>query len=114
MARARSAAQRVAVLARADQSYPRWEDFPAAPQNVPAAADIRNRVLGLESAERQLNRDVAAIDWTLDQGDGEPWAERTLLACVQQIETLPVNAQRMLAHLRGAPAADQPTRTGRP
>ena len=72
-----AAAQRVAVLARADQSYPRWEDFPAAPQNVPAAADIRNRVLGLESAERQLNRDVAAIDWTLDQGDGEPWAERT-------------------------------------
>lgn len=71
------AAQRVAALARADGGYPRWEDFPAAPQNVPTAVDIRNRVLGLEAAEVQLNQQVAAIDWTLDESDGDPWAIRT-------------------------------------
>jgi len=71
------AAQRVAALARADQSYPRWADFPAAPQNVPTDADIRNRVLGLETAELQLNRQVSAIDWTLTEADGEPWAIRS-------------------------------------
>lgn len=71
------AAQRVEALARADDSYPRWEDFPAAPQNVPTAADIRNQVLALESDEAELNRQVAAIDWTLDEDDGAPWAERT-------------------------------------
>ena len=72
-----SAAQRVAALARADDSYPTWADFPAAPQNVPTAADIRNRVLNLETAELELNRQVAGIDWTLDEDDREPWAERT-------------------------------------
>ena len=71
------AAQRVGALARADDSFPRWEDFPAEPQNVPTVADIRNRVLALEASEAQLNLQVAAIDWTLDEDDGAPWAERT-------------------------------------
>jgi len=72
-----AAAQRVAELARADRTYPRWRDFPAAPQNVPTETDIRNRVLGLEASEMQLNREIAAIDWTLTQADGDPWAGRT-------------------------------------
>lgn len=71
------AAQRVAALARADDSYPRWADFPAAPQNVPTATDIRNRVLELEAAEALLDRQVEAIDWTLNEDDGDPWAIRT-------------------------------------
>lgn len=73
-----AAAQRVAELARADRTYPRWSQFPAAPQNVPTDTDIRNQVLGLEAAELQLNREVSAIDWTLDESDGAPWASRTL------------------------------------
>lgn len=72
------AAQRVNAVAHADQSYPRWEDFPAAPQNVPTATDIRNRVSGLEASELELNRELAAIQWTLTTDDGAPWAERTL------------------------------------
>lgn len=72
-----AAAQRVEALARADDSFPRWEDFPAEPQNVPTAADIRNQVSALEASEVQLNRQVAAIDWTLDEDDGDPWAQRT-------------------------------------
>lgn len=72
------AAQRVEALARADDAYPRWEDFPAEPQAVPTAADIRNRVEGLQAEEVRLNRQVAAIDWTLDADDREPWAARTL------------------------------------
>lgn len=72
-----AAAQRVEALARADDTYPRWEDFPAEPQNVPTAADIRNQVRTLESDEAELNRQVAAIDWTLDEDDGDPWAQRT-------------------------------------
>lgn len=72
-----AAAQRVEALARADDSFPRWEDFPAEPQNVPTAADIRNQVRGLQADETELNRQVAAIDWTLDESDGAPWAERT-------------------------------------
>lgn len=72
------AAHRVDAVTRADRPYPRWEDFPAAPQNVPTATDIRNRVLGLEAAEVELNRELAAIQWTLTPDDGAPWAERTL------------------------------------
>ena len=71
------AAARVDMLATADQSYPRWEDFPAAPQDVPTVTDIRNRVVALETADAALTRDVAAIDWFLGPEDLEPWAERT-------------------------------------
>lgn len=71
-----AAAQRVEALARADDSYPRWADFPAAPQNVPTPREIRNQVQALEAADAQLNRQVAAIDWTLDERDGDPWARR--------------------------------------
>lgn len=70
------AAQRVEALARADDSFPRWEDFPAEPENVPTATDIRNQVLALEAEETELARQVAAIDWTLDEDDGDPWAQR--------------------------------------
>lgn len=72
-----AAAQRVEALARADDAYPRWDEFPAAPQNVPTAADIRNQVRTLEAADAQLNRQIAAIEWTLDERDGDPWARRT-------------------------------------
>lgn len=71
------AAQRVESLARADQAFPRWEDFPAEPQNVPTTADIRNQVVALQGADSALDRDVAAIVWTLNEDDGEPWAART-------------------------------------
>jgi hypothetical protein len=71
------AAQRVGVQTRTDMAYPRWADFPAEPRNVPTATDIRNRVLGLEASELELNRQVAAIAWTLTPEDGAPWAERT-------------------------------------
>ncbi|MBN8552713.1 MAG: hypothetical protein J0L52_07445 [Caulobacterales bacterium] len=71
------AAQRVEALTQSDMAYPRWADFPPAPQNVPTETDIRNQVLGLESSELRLNREVAAIVWTLTPADGGPWAERT-------------------------------------
>lgn len=71
------AASRVETLARADQTYPRWEDFPAAPQNVPSAGDIRTQVVNLEASELRLNREISAIQWTLTQDDLEPWAGRT-------------------------------------
>ncbi len=71
------AAQRVDALARADGAYPRWEDFPAAPRDVPSAADIRARVVALEASEATLARQVAGIQWTLNESDGDPWARRT-------------------------------------
>ena len=71
------AAMRTEALTRTDLAYPRWEDFPAAPQNVPTTTDIRNRVVGLETAELQLGREVSALQWTLTPDDAEPWAERT-------------------------------------
>jgi len=43
----------------------------------------------------------------------DPWAERTLLACVRQVDQLPLNAQRMLQHLRHTPAVTRSTRIGR-
>ena len=71
------AAARVNELASANTAYPRWEDFPAEPTNVPTAADIRNGVLGLQASETRLNTQLAALQWTLGPDDGEPWAERT-------------------------------------
>lgn len=71
------AAARVEALARANTEFPRWADFPDAPRNVPTAADIRNRVMGLEADETRLNTELAAIVWTLGPDDLEPWAERT-------------------------------------
>lgn len=79
------AAQRVETLARRDGAFPRWEDFPAAPQNVPTAADIRARVVAIEAAEAQLGQQVRAIQWTLNESDGDPWARRVRARITPQL-----------------------------
>lgn len=71
------AAARVEALTGADMSYPRWAEFPAAPRDVPTAADIREQVVALEAADAALGREVAAIAWFLGPEDLEPWAART-------------------------------------
>ena len=67
------AAARVDALARADQTYPEWKDFPAEPQGVPTPAEFGGRVLEVEADQSLLARQVAAIDWTINY-DPQAWA----------------------------------------
>lgn len=59
------AARRIAELERQHRGYPRWSRFPAAPKNVPTAADIAARVDETQAAQADLLASAARIDWTL-------------------------------------------------
>ncbi len=67
------AAARVDALARANQTYPEWKDFPAEPQGVPTPAEFGGRVVEVEGEQSLLARQVAAIDWTINY-DPHAWA----------------------------------------
>lgn len=64
---------RVQALVEVHREYPRWEDFPDAPTDVPAAEIIAVQAAGLDRTGEALDRTVAAIDWTLT-GDPNAWA----------------------------------------
>lgn len=44
-------------------TMPRWSEFPAPPQNVPTAAEIKRRVEAEKAKQRQLNAQVSALVW---------------------------------------------------
>src|SRR5690606_35633218 len=48
-------ATRIDSLVAEKRDYPRWQDFPAAPVNVPDAATVRTAVTGLEASQGVLN-----------------------------------------------------------
>lgn len=58
-------AARVEAVAAAPQAYPRWEEFPAAPTDLPPAADIAARVRTVETRGAELETAAAAIPWEL-------------------------------------------------
>ncbi|MDQ1153500.1 hypothetical protein [Brevundimonas sp. SORGH_AS_0993] len=68
-------APRVEALVAANRHYPRWSDFPAAPEALPPASRIAANVSGLEGQGATLAGQVSGIDWTL--GDPEALAAET-------------------------------------
>ena len=68
-------APRVQALVDANRHYPSWENFPAAPVDLPQAAQVAARVQALEGQGGALGGEVARIDWTL--GDAETLAAET-------------------------------------
>lgn len=64
---------RVQALVDAHREYPRWDDFPAAPTDVPQSEAVAAQVAGLERSGQVLDRTVAAIDWSLSD-DPNAWA----------------------------------------
>lgn len=64
------AAARVEALVAAHRQYPRWENFPPAPTDVPQPAEIAAKVGQLQVEQGALVADVARIDWTLDDPAG--------------------------------------------
>lgn len=84
-------APEAAAAVAANRAYPRWRDFPSAPQDVPAPDQVGGRVVSLGTASGALAGEVARIDWTLS-GDPEAYAARTR-AEVQAVPVSP-DAQR--------------------
>ena len=68
-------APRIQTLVDANRRYPRWEDFPAAPENLPDVGQIAANLRGLEGQGAALSGEVSRIEWTL--GDPETVAAET-------------------------------------
>lgn len=66
------AAERVAQASSANLPYPRWSQFPAAPENVPSMADFAGRIGTLEGEHADALAQAQAIRWTLS--GTERWA----------------------------------------
>ncbi|WP_292116163.1 hypothetical protein [Brevundimonas sp.] len=78
-------APRVQALVDANRHYPSWENFPAAPTDLPAATQVAAQVGTLEDRGEALGGEVARIEWKL--GDAETLAAETRA----QVEAVPVS-----------------------
>ncbi|MBB5770637.1 outer membrane murein-binding lipoprotein Lpp [Brevundimonas vesicularis] len=65
-------APRIQELVDANGRYPRWEDFPAAPTDLPPVTQVASNVQRLQGDSATLTSEIARIDWTL--GDAEALA----------------------------------------
>lgn len=110
-------ATRIDSIVAENRDYPRWQDFPDAPVNVPDVAHVRTAVTGLEASQGTLNREVAAIDWEL--GDAETYVasiRQRLAADNVEVPTLdtPAQIEAFAASLRqrakAPPPVDRPLR----
>lgn len=57
-------------LVDANRRYPRWEDFPATPVDVPTSQAVSTQVASLQGESTALAQQTAAIDWTLEDPGG--------------------------------------------
>ncbi|WBT05125.1 hypothetical protein PFY01_10315 [Brevundimonas vesicularis] len=71
-------APRIQELVDANRRYPRWEDFPAAPTDLPPVTQVASNVQRLQGDSAMLTSEIARIDWTL--GDAEALAAETRAA----------------------------------
>ena len=78
-------APRVQELVDANRHYPRWEDFPAAPIDLPPVTQVASNVQRLQGDSATLTSEVARIDWTLT--DPEALAAETAAA----VSSVPVS-----------------------
>lgn len=110
-------AKKIDSTVTASNSYPRWQDFPAAPVNLPDAAYVRGAVTGLETSQSALNAQVAAIDWQLGDADQYVRAVRERLAA-DGVEIPTANtpaeieafAASLRARAKAPPPIDRPIR----
>ncbi|MFT4913839.1 MAG: hypothetical protein ACI9YM_002446 [Brevundimonas sp.] len=59
----------VAALVDSHRTYPRWEDFPATPTDLPSASVVAGEVATLNVTGGSLTGEVARLDWTLSDPD---------------------------------------------
>ncbi|MEE2850135.1 MAG: hypothetical protein VX561_09740 [Pseudomonadota bacterium] len=71
-------APRIQELVDANRRYPRWEEFPAAPTDLPPVTQVASNVQRLQGDSATLTSEIARIDWTL--GDAEALAAETRAA----------------------------------
>lgn len=98
--------------------YPRLEDFPLAPVNVPTPAYVRTAVNQLEQSQAGLNREISAIDWTLDD-DAEQYAaslrqriaqDRVEIPTLSTPAEIEAFAQSLRQRAKAPPPVDRPLR----
>lgn len=83
-------APRVQALVDANRHYPRWEDFPPAPEGLPAPTELAAKVGTLTTAGGALAEDASRIEWTL----GDPAAfEAEVAARVNATGVAPATSQ---------------------
>jgi hypothetical protein len=82
-------APRVQQLVDANRGYPRWQDFPAAPTDLPAPADLAQRATALDATGTQAAQAAARIEWTL--GDAGQF-ERDVASRIEAQQIAPVTA----------------------
>ena len=58
-------APRVEALVDAHRVYPRWENFPPSPQNLPQPVELAARVNTLRATSGALAGEVERLEWTL-------------------------------------------------
>ncbi len=73
------------ALVDSRQSYPRLDEFPADPVNVPTPESVRSQVVALEGTQMALATSVQAIDW---QNDAD--AEATAAEIRRKLDDMPV------------------------
>lgn len=59
----------VVALVDAHRTYPRWEDFPATPTDLPAASVVAGQVATLNVTGGTLAGEVSRLEWTLSDPD---------------------------------------------
>jgi hypothetical protein len=50
-------------IERDEKGFPKWSNFPAAPENVPVASDIKQRVSDIKAREDTLEQAVTGLKW---------------------------------------------------
>jgi len=83
-------APRVQALVDANRAYPRWEDFPKAPQGLPQPVEVAARVNTLSATGGALAGEAARIEWTL--GDAATF-EREVNSRIDASQMSPVTAR---------------------
>lgn len=61
---------RIQAHVEANRRYPRWEDFPAPPADLPPMTAVADRVSGLSQESDTLASQRAALQWTLSDSEG--------------------------------------------
>lgn len=83
-------APRVQALVDANRRYPRWEDFPKAPTDLPQPIEVAAQVNTLKVSQGALAGEVDRLEWTL--GDPEVFAAE-VNSRVDASQVAPVTAQ---------------------
>ena len=59
----------VVALVETHRAYPRWEDFPATPTDLPTTTAVAGQVATLNVTGGTLTGEVSRLDWTLSDPD---------------------------------------------